>query len=1183
MKTEFQPFPPRPRPRISGFALIVVLAFLVLITGLVLAFFSRAISNRQVSAHSANSIRSERLARGAVDTVLGDLKQEIAAGSSGVVSEISEGTLFATYLPATARSAIPFPTEPGRPANLVKWSAPQPFFDSAAEYDGQPVFPRAAVNPPSQRASSDATTTVSRNGRFVSPARWNRALLLPKANPSATDPTPAVTGDDSFQIPTWIYVDRNGGNPQQTNSDVIGRFAYAIYDAGGLLDMNVAGYPADDSGMPAESQTEPVGRKGILATADLTRIGMSSADSQTLVGWRNHSTLTAGEDRYLELSLEHPNGHLTVGGSGTSADRAFPSRQSLIDFVLKQLSGGSVAERQNYLRYLGINSRDLDAPTWIPDPARPRILGDAANPRDAVLSDGGNMAVGLDDEFNPALPMVRVQHPFERLSGSQARVREPLVKNRFPLERLSWITSDGPSADLPSSDPRYNQRGTGDNIRASFGLAWDNASHAWSYGVNSSGTPFGGRVPQRILRLQEVAALSASEAREPDFFELMQAAIHVGSLGRGFAYYRPTKDTGPFRREEREFGAANNPNPPELLSTQPKYQVLQIGANMIDQYDSDSFPTEIRLNGFRFFGIEDLPYLNRIMMAAQIQDEPAAPSLGSWISYVIPELWNPHDTGQPSPLPPDSPTQFRITISPIPNSGILFSWKTSAAVPPTPNAYPAGFPIQNQNPQLTYQPVAYEFSATSSDFREPELLPASGTLTLAPPATPRMQRAIPVGAFDFISSGSAVSCRKTWPAPVETIANQTIPATYPAPTPEPTTVRNVNQVKTIGSYVITLAYRRNGQWRDYFTFSGMFGSQFPVREVLQDFLSVSLNTPQQALWDPRSNRFPADRSDGAGNSTLWKHRRPDLGPGQNRKIFFQSADNSLLSGWWKTGTTQPGGDPSTAFMGTVSINSANAANVGARNTYYHDPDGVVRGADGVYETTNNYAGQPLALNAKVGGGRNFSRPIILNRPFRSVGELGYVFRDTPWKSIDFFTANSGDSALLDIFCLKENTVTGLRAGVLNPNTRNVEVLEAMIAGTLKDETPLSGTGSAPVPLLNAQSNSLAQALVTTTQTTPLQNRADLVNRFVGSPTAFPLSPNSPDDEIVKRRREAVVRALADVSTTRVWNLMIDVIAQPGRTVNGQFLVEGEKRYWVHVAIDRLTGEVLERSSELVVE
>jgi hypothetical protein len=32
-----------------------------------------------------------------------------------------------------------------------------------------------------------------------------------------------------------------------------------------------------------------------------------------------------------------------------------------------------------------------------------------------------------------------------------------------------------------------------------------------------------------------------------------------------------------------------------------------------------------------------------------------------------------------------------------------------------------------------------------------------------------------------------------------------------------------------------------------------------------------------------------------------------------------------------------------------------------------------------------------------------------------------------------------------------------------------------------------------------------------------------------------------------------------------------------------FIVEGEQRYWVHVAIDRFTGEVIEKQIEVVNE
>ena len=52
--------------------------------------------------------------------------------------------------------------------------------------------------------------------------------------------------------------------------------------------------------------------------------------------------------------------------------------------------------------------------------------------------------------------------------------------------------------------------------------------------------------------------------------------------------------------------------------------------------------------------------------------------------------------------------------------------------------------------------------------------------------------------------------------------------------------------------------------------------------------------------------------------------------------------------------------------------------------------------------------------------------------------------------------------------------------------------------------------------------------------------------------------------------------------------MIDVVSQTGRypqPASGpdQFLVEGEKRYWVHVAIDRLTGEIIDKQVEVISE
>ena len=45
--------------------------------------------------------------------------------------------------------------------------------------------------------------------------------------------------------------------------------------------------------------------------------------------------------------------------------------------------------------------------------------------------------------------------------------------------------------------------------------------------------------------------------------------------------------------------------------------------------------------------------------------------------------------------------------------------------------------------------------------------------------------------------------------------------------------------------------------------------------------------------------------------------------------------------------------------------------------------------------------------------------MILNRPFRSVGELGYAYRDQPFKTLDLWSPTSGDAALLDIFSLSD--------------------------------------------------------------------------------------------------------------------------------------------------------------------
>ena len=127
----------------------------------------------------------------------------------------------------------------------------------------------------------------------------------------------------------------------QAYDPVVGRFAFMMYDQGGLLDLNVAGFA------PALSGEDPAGIergfKGGVAFADVgvlaQAFGLSSAESAAwtnrLLQWRNPGSYVAAgtSDAALRLRdfiLGEKFGFLAWRPVG---DRAFPGRRGLIDFV----------------------------------------------------------------------------------------------------------------------------------------------------------------------------------------------------------------------------------------------------------------------------------------------------------------------------------------------------------------------------------------------------------------------------------------------------------------------------------------------------------------------------------------------------------------------------------------------------------------------------------------------------------------------------------------------------------------------------------------------------------------------------------------------------------------------------------------------------------------------------------
>jgi hypothetical protein len=226
-------------------------------------------------------------------------------------------------------------------------------------------------------------------------------------------------------------------------------------------------------------------------------------------------------------------------------------------------------------------------------------------------------------------------------------------------------------------------------------------------------------------------------------------------------------------------------------------------------------------------------------------------------------------------------------------------------------------------------------------------------------------------------------------------------------------------------------------------------------------------------------------------------------------------------------------------------------------------------------------------NESFGAAENSNpyRPVMMNRPFRSVGEMGYVFRDQPFKTLSFFSVNSPDAGLLDLFSVNDYTNSaGTRGGVVNLNSRQAPALAGVLTGTIRrEDTPRNNAGSSPSPspLASPSANSVATSLTLSTMANPVVNRAGLA-ALIANETGMGTS-------VSKTQRESIARALGEVDQTRTWNLFIDVIAQSGRyppnaaSFENGFVVQGEQRYWVHVAIDRFTGQVIDKQIEVVNE
>lgn len=1308
-----------------GAALIVALFSLLLITLVVLAFFGQARLNRQISFSSASQARANILALSALDFVKADFIAEIVAGST--IATVS-GT--GAYEPRAPQNMLPYSMlddvniSGDKPFNLIKWS-------SATTELWRNGTQGAFVNNGGTPAVTVSTTAAARNGRYIDHNRWNKTGFVPL--PVAIDPQWVLltrSGPAAATTITPAMTDTSGTNPDY----IVGRYAYVVYDTGGLLDINAAGYP--DS-----SDTDHVARKGSLGYADLSQIGLSEEVIDTLIReYRNKTTAEDAEkyDNYLK-DTALASGFLKAA----DGDSAFISRQ---DFLQASDKLGIT----QFTPYFTTFSRAKNSPSW--GPAHNAADGGAWSGSNTSTEAQPNPDTGTRpsyaykdnrnhaDAFNRFFPNVTVSGSFKRLDGQLAKEGEPLVKHRFDLAKVDWIRFDGQLPEGVTAEDIYKNFGLrrvpADAVRKGISIGG-----AWVY--DHGGYTADGRV--KILTLQEVADLPEDERREPDFFELLQAGILRGGLGLVTGNYDNKRystpdngnmplDMGEYLRTVRpdwfqdwryfnnanmaygggtvfamtgraEEVAAGSPTGLALVYAQEKYQILQIGANIIDQWDQDSIPTEIRI-GHRdtaayphgkeaFYGVENLPCIWSIGISTLRVSPNAGVSngtfpnefqvfLNSWMTFA---LWNPHANA--SDLRNANSGQRPANLRIIATSGKILMYQHDFSRNNGAGFY-AGreFRGADQSVRPAKINTAYEWPTGPAwiGFRLADYDYFAAPATLDPDRA-FTQYAYGGGAnmnhnYGLFKSdlgwkragiylGYIYSPLNPFIIPATKELFKTSDGKYRHDDPDAdqgyywshnSSEANYPPLGTGGvkgryysSYdvasdeanggpiVLSLQYENPnqlGEWHTYQTFrslvvNGELGGMH-VEEGDTEVWGVNWDT----TYVPSYYYYRDNEKGNVPYGTVGK--LADLATVLNLHHRMTKA-NQLRDNTWETLAfflADPRSSRTNLYLTGRPVLADNFSNVeaavdrlpysngslgphfifdrmvGAYNdgadtrksprywavnrrtsdTYYSDRDYVVRSADTISGDLNDsplYTPLTSAKNAN-------QRPIVLNRRFRSVAELGFVYRDDPWKTLNLYAANSADSGLLDVFYLGNgqpdtSAQPDFVAGKINLNSAardavsddGAAVFSALISQAAKNyDTFRSGTASVSEVFSSSETADLAKAVWQQIAAEPLDSLgglpALLPKDALGQDT---VNASFPAD---KNRREAVLRAITDVAQTRTWNLLIDIIVQAGRYVANttrleDFTVEGEKHYWLHVAIDRFTGEIVDQQLEPVLE
>jgi len=605
-------------------ALIIVLAFVVLVTGLALTYFTRTTSDRQLAQSSYNDTSAALLARTALDVVVGDFKQEIVNGSTR--TNVSGTTI---YIPINATNMVP--QQSGNVAGAVN------LIRRSVRSDGI-NFPGVA----SRASAVSSQDDRSANGRYINSTRWNEHYLIPKGNTATPDSSPIQAF--TLATPDWVIVTRAGPTPfpswdatlaDPTSSNyAIGRYAYAVYDEGGLLNMNIVGYPVPATPWPGLTQ-DIARNKTVPGAFDLTALGtpvMSSVANpfNQVIGFRNYATAQAATP---------PE---TISGRISGTLGSFSVDQAAVSNFIAYVLGSPVGQPK---LGFGPSGRDFGAVNPVSTSGNPAATPGRTDQSFMTRAELINLFKSLNfdcttntgicintlqylgtfslEQNKPTLPLTPATvWPFDRV----------LLPQRFYLGNLNCIQHPEPT---PGLTPPICA-GDGTDIRANFGLQYVGTGNPgsgpcdnqirWQYVGNltagcASPTPTPTASPTPTPTPTPTATPSSSTM---DFFQYINYAL----FGRTC---EAPDDT-----------------------THVPY-TLGIGAALIDQYDTDALNTGIYYGSNATDPCNSSPPVNACLVYGPEQT-------GSTVTYpdpaggCIPPPTRP-DTRPTSPFDINQPTR----------------------------------------------------------------------------------------------------------------------------------------------------------------------------------------------------------------------------------------------------------------------------------------------------------------------------------------------------------------------------------------------------------------------------------------------------------------------------------------------------------------------------------------------